>query len=714
MFCQLELLRRCIPSEVRRSLKILPKTLDETYKRILEDIPEMNQEHVKRLLQCLAVAVRPLRVEELAEMLALDWDATEGEVPKLNVEWRSDSSEDQEQELLSTCPSLITIVNSGDSRVIQFSHFSVKEFLTSNRLSTSREDISCYYILSEAAHMTITRASLGVLLSLDDLVNRGYAMSTPLSEYAAEYWVSHARVGSISSHVMDTIRTLFDPDKPHFTAWLQIYDIDRPRRWDCARKDLLAKPLYYSVLCGFYDLVEHLVKKHSQHINTFGGEHDYPLVAALQGGHIRIADLLLQHGANVDFQGTNSTGKLWTPLHSAAALPNDLVAISAVQFLLEHGANVNPRHWKPSETPLHVAVIMDNFELVRMLLQHGAEVNSPDARGRTPLSSMDISVDPVTEESRVNTCQVLLEYGADVNARWGARIGRTLLHDASYLQRPDIVRTLLNHGANVNLEDKKGRTPLHYGLKSYGDPRFAITKLLVKHGADVNARDKYQETPLQLALFPRPETKVVQVLLDNCANVNIEDNWGRTLLHRVCHTLFDYPALKFVQMLLDHGANVHAVDNWGRTPLHQVLGAEDYSDKEHSDVDSQTDEGSYLDLGYWSDDGSLISSSYSASDKCRFAIAQLLVERGADVNAQDVDHETPLHLASRLLSLRVAWILLKHGADINVKNKQGKTPFQLVREYVKKEMEIYPSEYIFSEEELVLEGIALMGLLCGY
>ena len=106
-------------------------------------------------------------------MLALDWDAIEGEVPKLNVEWQPDSSDDQEQELLSTCPSLITIVDSGDSRVVQFSHFSVKEFLTSDRLSTSSEDISQYYILPEAAHMTITRASLGVLLSLDNLVSRG-------------------------------------------------------------------------------------------------------------------------------------------------------------------------------------------------------------------------------------------------------------------------------------------------------------------------------------------------------------------------------------------------------------------------------------------------------------------------------------------------------------------------------------------------------------
>ena len=356
-------------------------------------------------------------------------------------------------------------------------------------------------------------------------------MSTPLAEYAAEYWVSHARVGSISSHVMGTMKTLFDPDKPHFTTWVQIYDIDRPR-WEGACKDPLAKPLYYSVLCGFYDLVEHLVKSHSQHVNTFGGSHHYPLVAALQGGHVRVADFLLQHGANVDFRGTNSVGHHWTPLHSVAVLPNHLVGVSAAQFLLEHGASVNPRHWQFEETPLHLAAQSEYFEVVRMLLQHGAEVNSPDARGHTPLYSMDISQDPLTEESRLNTFQVLLEYGADVNSR-GRWRDSTLLHDASFLHQLDVVRTLLDHGADANVEDNRGRTPLHQVIKGSDDSRFAITQLLVKHGADVNVRDKYHVTPLHLASFCNPETELVQFLLDNGANVNIEDNWSQTPLHRV-------------------------------------------------------------------------------------------------------------------------------------------------------------------------------------
>jgi hypothetical protein len=74
------------------------------------------------------VAIRPLRVAELAEVLAVDFDDAEG-IPKLNPDWRW---EDQEQALLIACSSLIAIVEAGDSRVVQFSHFSVKEFLTSS------------------------------------------------------------------------------------------------------------------------------------------------------------------------------------------------------------------------------------------------------------------------------------------------------------------------------------------------------------------------------------------------------------------------------------------------------------------------------------------------------------------------------------------------------------------------------------------------------
>ena len=128
----MEVLRDCIPSSVRPTLNELPESLDETYERILKDIKKPNRAHARRVLQCLVVAVRPLRVEELAEVLAVDFDDAEG-IPRLKSDWRW---EQQELALLSACSSLIAIVEAGDSRVVQFSHFSVKEFLTSPRLAS--------------------------------------------------------------------------------------------------------------------------------------------------------------------------------------------------------------------------------------------------------------------------------------------------------------------------------------------------------------------------------------------------------------------------------------------------------------------------------------------------------------------------------------------------------------------------------------------------
>jgi hypothetical protein len=84
-FRQLEA-RHCSAPRVRHMLKELPETLDETYERILRDINKANRDHAHRFLQCLTVAVRPLRVAELAEVLAVDFGtASRGETSKLNV-----------------------------------------------------------------------------------------------------------------------------------------------------------------------------------------------------------------------------------------------------------------------------------------------------------------------------------------------------------------------------------------------------------------------------------------------------------------------------------------------------------------------------------------------------------------------------------------------------------------------------------------------------
>ncbi|KAH9069540.1 hypothetical protein EDB83DRAFT_2551120 [Lactarius deliciosus] len=227
VFCQLEVLRNCLPQNVQRVLRELPNTLDETYERILKEIGKVNPDQAYRLLQCLTVATRPLRVDELAEVLALDFDRTEGGIPVLNSAWRWD---DEQQGVLSMCSSLIVVVDDKSSwtRVVQFAHFSVKEFLTSDRLANLAADISRFHIRPEPAHTVIAQACLAILLrsNYGDMAESG----SPLSDYAARHWVDHAQFESVSLHVEDGMRSLFDPTKPYFPAWLKSFDIDRP--WD--------------------------------------------------------------------------------------------------------------------------------------------------------------------------------------------------------------------------------------------------------------------------------------------------------------------------------------------------------------------------------------------------------------------------------------------------------------------------------------------------
>jgi len=274
-FCQLEALRHCLPPSVRRTLDELPESLDETYERILREIKKPNRDHTRRLLQCLVVAIRPLGVEELAEVLAVDFGDSGG-IPKLKLDWRW---EDEEQALLTSCSSLIAIVDTGGSRVVQFSHFSVKEYLTSTRLATSSGDFSGYHVDLEPAHTILAQACTGVLLQADDRAEQNdVEKSSPLAEYAAEHWVTHAQFQSASPLLRKAMGYLFDADKPYFTAWLQLHDIDNYSgtlsssfNHYAVRSTSGGTPLYYAALCGFQDVVEHLVIKYPQHVHTRGG-----------------------------------------------------------------------------------------------------------------------------------------------------------------------------------------------------------------------------------------------------------------------------------------------------------------------------------------------------------------------------------------------------------------------------------------------------------
>ena len=168
------MLQHCLLQSIPHVLSKLPASLDETYERLLREIGTANQHFAYRLLQFLAVAIRPLRVEELAEIIALDFDVAKEGIPELKEDWRS---KNQREAILLTCSSLISVVKDGSHHVVQFSHFSVKEFLTSDQLATSSA-ISYFHILPEPAHTVIAKGCLGVLLQSSNGVGDAEAKVT--------------------------------------------------------------------------------------------------------------------------------------------------------------------------------------------------------------------------------------------------------------------------------------------------------------------------------------------------------------------------------------------------------------------------------------------------------------------------------------------------------------------------------------------------------
>ena len=514
-------LRHCLPPSVRRTLDELPESLDKTYERVLREIKKPNRDHARRVLQCLVVAIRPLQVEELAEVLAVNFDDEDG-MPKLNPNWRWD---DQEQALLSSCSSLIAIVKSGGSRIVQFSHFSVKEYLISDRLASSGH-ISLYHIDLQPAHTILAQACLSVLLRPDD----GVINNSPLALYAAEHWVAHAREENVRSCLRKAMEYLFDVDKPYFAAWLQSHDIDTATVQGSTFHQFTpysksgATPLYYAALCGFREVVEHLVVNDPESVDARGGCHVTPLVAALAGGHLQTANFLHDNGADPNVRG-----------HAGAV-------------------------------PLHSAANYGKFEIVQVLFKYKADVHARDDYGLTPLHSASRGFSaggPNISPSLSNVARLLLKHGADVNAL--ERHQNTPLHEAAQYGRVEVVRMLLKYVANLGVEDDdrktasrvvvlsdyvntrnaEDKTPLHlasqganYGYEGISLSLSNVARLLLEHGADVNALKEGHSTPLHVAArYGRVE--VVRVLLRHGANVGAKEDGGKTALEVASEERYD-------------------------------------------------------------------------------------------------------------------------------------------------------------------------------
>ena len=364
---------------------------------MLQGIPKEKFEHASRLFQCMVAAVRPLRAEELAELFAIDFGTDDA--PNLVAGWRP---ENPEEAVLSTCSTFITIVDDKGSKIVQFSHFSVKEFLTSDRLQTSNVvNIRQYYIPLEPAHAILARACVIVLMQLDEKEDDEGFRALPLASYATESWIRHTQFGNVPSRIQDSLFYLFNPQKPHF----------RPRILLRSIKDLFSSylmcfdepyeisPLSFAAFCGFSGLARHLIEMHAADVNAKCAHHGRsPLHGASIYGHVDSARILIDHGANVNARDDD----YWTPLNYACIWGHVTVA----QLLLEHKAILNTGN-EEKDTPLHMASEQGHLEIVRLLLDHGADVAAQGSGGLTPYQK-------ATRVGHDDIAKLLLEHGAEI------------------------------------------------------------------------------------------------------------------------------------------------------------------------------------------------------------------------------------------------------------------------------------------------------------
>ncbi|KAF8817315.1 ankyrin, partial [Phlegmacium glaucopus] len=446
---QLAALERCSSTyEIMQQLADLPDGLDETYKRILKEIDRKYRADTRTFLQWLAFSNCSITIPEIAEAITVDFASEDG--PVFNLAKRYINPRD----VLVRCSSLVD----ESEGTIRLSHFSVKEYLLSTRVE---KDFS---ISEETSHSKITEISVAYLLQFDSFLPLTKAMlvSSPLAQYAADYWINHAKSGGMGPTVLKLILRLFTSETGSFTNWIRICNIDvHAHGWD--RQDLsmdkskVCSPLYYASLAGMQPLLDYLLEK-GVNVNAKEGRLGSALQAASSGGHEAIVKLLLEKGADV-----NAQGGLGSALLAASFGGHEVI----VKLLLEKGANVNTQGELGSA--LHAG-----FDVTTELLERGVYVNAEGYCGE-PLQA-------ASSGGHEAIVKLLFEKGANVNAQgyYG-----TALHAASSKGHEAIVKLLLEKGANVNVQGYYNGDALQ--AASY-EGQEVIIKLLLEKGADVNAQ----------------------------------------------------------------------------------------------------------------------------------------------------------------------------------------------------------------------------------
>ncbi|KIK60751.1 hypothetical protein GYMLUDRAFT_135167, partial [Collybiopsis luxurians FD-317 M1] len=324
---------------IQNALTRLPKDLDAIYSEILQKIDDAKHDSVVRIFMWLMYAYKPLNLDQVADILAIDL-----EEEKFNPEYRP---LELQHGLHSIVDSTFVVIDfTRGENVVQFAHISVQEFLVSEHSWAKAKNL--FRLNKELGHEIIAQSCIIYLLHLDSWESLNFKLY-PLASYAAEYWVRHCNeLPMIGDKILQARRILFEEENPQYLNWLRLYRMDEKQYIQYWRPELQ-------------------LKNAGADVNAQGGHYGTALHAGAARGNKEIVECLLQAGANVNAQGGYYGIALW----AGAAGGNKEI----VEYLLQAGADVNAQGGDFG-TALQAGVAEGHKEIVECLLQAGADVNA--------------------------------------------------------------------------------------------------------------------------------------------------------------------------------------------------------------------------------------------------------------------------------------------------------------------------------------------------
>lgn len=411
-------------------------------------------------------------------------------------------------------------------KTVRLAHFSVKEYLESDRIAQSEAEY--VYLQAGEAHAFLAQSCLTYLMhygsSREIPETEDYHVTFPLLDYAARSWYYHSSLQdrAVSPGVSREARFLRSAEA--MRKWLFIHQPDS--LFDLAYQLFwfedsdIKSDLYYASAVGLENVVDELLSLGSD-INAQDGCNSMALAAASYGGHDKIVEMLIARGADVNSPGSVD---IYALLYAS-----DNGHLRVVEILLEHGADVEVEGY--SGRALHLASRSGHEEIVKVLLARGAKVNAEGG-------DYGYALQAASFRGNENLVQMLLDAGADVNASGGQE--GCALHAASTQGYEKVVRILLNAGADIKAHGMDYGNGLNTASANGHEK---VVQMLLNAGADVNAREGFHFSALKAASMYGHQT-IVRMLLDAGA-----DDYDNAL-----EAALDQGHGKVVRMLLDAGA----------------------------------------------------------------------------------------------------------------------------------------------------------------